>query len=556
MNQIIRKNGLLYSADMHTVLGVDIETGLFKGRIPFGAHYIDDEVFTECPYEEIDLTDSIVGIGVALFKDSPNLKKVKLSEKINELPPYLFAGCTALEKVRMPNVVYSFPEGLFQGCVSLTEIPFRAGIRELSPLVFEGCTGLRSLVIPSTVKSIQRRAVADCKNLMSVVLPEELEELDDSAFEGCENIHNIRISENNRLFYVNEIDGCLYERTADGDKLKLAVSGVVNEGVGLFKDNVDDEAEPFFTNEEIDEDDDLFSAEIEPGDESDQIYSDDEDAVAGTDAVAEPEEPVVDADDAEITADAEAGTTAATEEPAATETTRVATEVAADTVAAAEVEANVNAAVTEPVSATVDTTTAAEDFVVSAATDSSAQQDDVSKDTAALVSALFASQEPQEEEVETAVVFKHTDSKTKILLNSVEMSKVLEFNTEVSGEEYELFVIAELSDISGIGERTFTKKLVGVAERFAQIKGFDKVTLLYGLPFENDEFAEFFRHYMSSKSVVFACEAPSPSMLSDYGKQVCEYSRISLSKEDLLEQKNRLANKNKDLIKLVIQDKK
>lgn len=522
MNQIIRKNGLLYSADMHTVLGVDIETGLFKGRIPFGAHYIDDEVFTECPYEEIDLTDSIVGIGVALFKDSPNLKKVKLSEKINELPPYLFAGCTALEKVRMPNVVYSFPEGLFQGCVSLTEIPFRAGIRELSPLVFEGCTGLRSLVIPLTVKSIQRRAVADCKNLMSVVLPEELEELDDSAFEGCENIHNIRISENNRLFYVNEIDGCLYERTADGDKLKLAVSGVVNEGVGLFKDNVDDEAEPFFTNEEIDEDDDLFSAEIEPGDESDQIYSDEEEVVGGD----------------------------------ATETTRAATEVAAETVAAAEVEANVNAAVTESVSATVDTTTAAEDFIVSAATDSSTQQDDVSKDTAALVSALFASQEPQEEEVETAVVFKHTDSKTKILLNSIEMSKVLEFNTEVSGEEYELFVIAELSDISGIGERTFTKKLVGVAERFAQIKGFDKVTLLYGLPFENDEFAEFFRHYMSSKSVVFACEAPSPSMLSDYGKQVCEYSRISLSKEDLLEQKNRLANKNKDLIKLVIQDKK
>ena len=142
MEQIVRKNGLLYTPDLHTVLGVDIETDEFKGRIPFGAHYVDEEVFTECPYEKIDLPDSVLGIGVALFKDSPNLKSVRLPEKVTELPPYLFSGCTSLVKVKMPNVVYSFPEGLFQNCSSLPEIPFRAGIRELPQFVFQGCSSL------------------------------------------------------------------------------------------------------------------------------------------------------------------------------------------------------------------------------------------------------------------------------------------------------------------------------------------------------------------------------------------------------------------------------
>ena len=78
MEQIVRKNGLLYTPDLHTVLGVDTQSGEFNGRIPFGAHYVDEEVFTECPYEKMDIPDSVMGIGVALFKDSKNLKTVKL----------------------------------------------------------------------------------------------------------------------------------------------------------------------------------------------------------------------------------------------------------------------------------------------------------------------------------------------------------------------------------------------------------------------------------------------------------------------------------------------
>ena len=122
---------------------------------------------------------------------------------------------------RSPTVLNSFPEGLFYGCSAMLEIPFRAGIKELPESVFEGCSSIKSLVIPETVTKISSRAAAGCTDLVTVVLPASLYELADDAFEGCTSIRNIRISEDNKLFYVSEDDGCLYERTANGIDMRL-----------------------------------------------------------------------------------------------------------------------------------------------------------------------------------------------------------------------------------------------------------------------------------------------------------------------------------------------
>ena len=462
MEQIVRKNGLLYTPDLHTVLGVDVESGAFTGRIPFGAHYIDEEVFTECPYEEMNLPDSVMGIGVALFKDSKNLKTVKLPEKLTELPPYLFSGCTMLEKVKMPNVVYSFPEGLFQNCSSLKEIPFRAGIRELSNYIFEGCSSLVSLVVPSTVERIGVRAAAGCTKLATVVFPQSLRELDETAFEDCPNIRNIRISEDNTQFYVSEEDGCLYERTPEGDKLRLSVAGTEKPVVNMLKENVDDETEPFFTDEDFYEDDDDFSAEV-----------------AVEDEIAEGEEP----DEAEENLHTQA--------------------------------------------------TVSEDELANLFGDKSSNNS-----------------ESSEEENDVAVTVKITDSKTQAILDSVEVSRVIECEPEgAPPADSDLFVIAEIMD-----NGDFTKKLETVARRFAQIQDFKRIFMLYGLPVDNDEFMEFFKLYVSNRNVVFACEASSKSGLSDYGKKICEYSRIDLSHESLVEQRQIVSEKNETLIKLILQD--
>jgi len=75
------------------------------------------------------------------------------------------------------------------------------------------------------------------------------------------------------------------------------------------------------------------------------------------------------------------------------------------------------------------------------------------------------------------------------------------------------------------------------------------------LPVDNEEFMRFYHIQMSQKNVILACEAPSPSALSGYAKTICQESRISLEREELMEQRTRINTKNNSLIKLVIQDK-
>ena len=134
----IRKKGLLFSQDMLNVIGVDDTSGEFTGKIPYGPKYVDDDVFSECPYEQLIFPDSVEKLGNHVLENSLALEYVKLPSSLTELPEYLFSGCRALSSVSIPLVVTDFPEGLFQNCESLKEIPFRTGLTVLHKNVFRG----------------------------------------------------------------------------------------------------------------------------------------------------------------------------------------------------------------------------------------------------------------------------------------------------------------------------------------------------------------------------------------------------------------------------------
>ena len=72
MNDFIKKNGLIYSDDLKTLVGIDFENNTFMGRVPFGVHYIEDEVFAGCNYQSVSLPDSVERIGNSLFENSKN----------------------------------------------------------------------------------------------------------------------------------------------------------------------------------------------------------------------------------------------------------------------------------------------------------------------------------------------------------------------------------------------------------------------------------------------------------------------------------------------------
>ncbi len=491
----IKKNGLLYSEDLHTVIGVDDTSTSFSGRVPFGAHKIDDEVFSDCPYESISLPDSVTELGNCLFENSKSLEKVKLPSGLTSLPPYLFSGCSALNKVTMPNSVESFPEGLFKGCESLPEIPFRAGITDLPESVFEGCSSVKSLVIPPTVKRIESKACANCSSLESVVFPSGLEFIADDAFEGCTSLHNIRLDGESGLFYIND-DGSLYFADDAGDRVIVKCYGVNNQGVSFFKDSVDDE--PVTPDEdEVFEEDDTFSAEIGANADEAENFGGNVDSMLA-DIMGDEKERTASVGDVGIT----------------------------------EKE-------TEILSQTMTLMSDSNQGILD------------SKVPDYQLEELCAKNEADELATHNADNPEVLDNKAQILSDSAEKSTII--NCSPSGEvpeESDLFVVAEK-----LVDGEFSPKLTACCKTIARIRDFKKIILLYGLPVDNDEFVQFFQHFISKKNIILACEAESPSKLSDYGKKICELARINLTKEELTEQRHSASTKTNTLVKFVIRDK-
>ena len=519
MGSYIKKNGLLYSEDLHTVIGVDDTVPDFTGRVPFGAHKIDDEVFSDCPYESISLPDSITELGNSLFANSKALEKVKLPSGVTQLPAYLFAGCSALTKVTMPNTVTGFSEALFKDCQSLPEIPFRAGITVLPESVFEGCSSLKSLVLPPTVRRIESRAAAGCTSLESLVLPSCIEYVAPDAFEGCSSLHNIRVEGEGGLFYVGEKDGFLYEAADEGDRVVLRTTGVKNASVGFFKENADEVSAGFSEVDDEDyEEDDTFSAEIGASDEEAGFIKDEEPVAAPEQSEAVHEDSAVDSMLADIMGE-EKERSAVSEDVAVSEKE---TEVLSHTMSVM-----------------------AESSI---ANDVAISTDELEK--------LFAKNEESELATHNADNPDVLDSKAQILTDSVGLSQIIECQpTGELPDDTELFVIAEKIVKDESGKDNFSAKLLSCVKYFAKIQDYKRIIMLYGLPLENDEFAEFFKHFISKKNVILACEAESPATLSDFGKTICDYARISLNKEELAQQRRSALEKTKTLVKLVIRDK-
>ena len=532
MGSYIKKNGLLYSEDLHTVLGVDDTSTDFTGRVPFGAHRIDDDVFSDSPYESISLPDSVKELGNCLFENSKALEKIKLPSGLTELPPYLFSGCSALTKVNMPNAVSAFPEGLFKNCESLPEIPFRAGITVLPESVFEGCTSIKSLVIPPTVKRIESRAVAGCTSLESVVFPSCLEYIAPDAFEGCTALHNLRVDGEGGLFYIGEDDGYLYEAADEGDRVVLKASGAKGASVSFFKDNADDiSAGLSESDEEEIEEDDTFSAEIGASDEEAEFMQ-----------VKEPEketqpEPVFDEK-----VDEEKGELKIMEDSAVDS---MLADIMGDEKerSAISEEVCVSAEETQVLSETMEVMSDSSQSNSPAITDAELEK-------------LFAKNEESELATHNPDNPDVLDSKAQILTDSVDLSQIIE--CEPSGDlpdDPELYVIAEKLAKDESGKDNFSKKLVACCKTFARVQDYKRVILLYGLPLDNEEFALFFKHFIAKKNVILACEADCPSTLSAFGKSICDYARISLKKEELAQQRQSAIVKTKTLVKLVIRDK-
>ena len=399
------------------------------------------------------------------------------------------------------------------------EIPFRNGINELPEYVFADCASLKSLIIPSTVEKIEDNAVKNCVSLESVVFPSSIKYIASTAFDGCTALHNIRIEGESSLFYINEEDGSLYEKGSD--KLIVKSYKVSKSTVSYFEENVDDI--PIDENDEEEDltDDSIFSAEIGASEEETEIMEiengNNAKEIMQGDKMSEQSD--IDSMLADIMGEEKERTTVS------------------EDVGVSDKESEV---LSETISVMED----------------AAPQNNVAV-TQSELERLFSKNEEQEKaaQVSTEDNSDGLDSKTKILLDSVQLSKVLNFEPKNDDRtDGDLFVIAEKIVKDENGNDSFSSHLEACCNKMANIHDFRRVFMLYGLPIDNDEFMLFYRHFIGKRNLILACEAERPSLLSSYCKVVCENSRISLDKNELAEQRKYASVKTETLVKLVIRD--
>lgn len=533
----IKKNGLLYSSDLHTIYGVDTSSTLFTGRVPYGVHYIQDEAFADTNYISISLPDSVKQLGSGLFGNCTSLQKVKLPSELTELSPYLFAGCSSLKSVTFPTQIKTFAEGMFFNCSSLEEVPFRIGIETLPDYVFAECKSLTSIVFPESVNYIGAKAFSNCKNLTSIVLPSNIQTIKPDAFEGCENLHNIRISGDNKIFYLSE-DGSLYERTAEGDKLVIKVYPVSHQIVNFYEENLNDD--DIISDEEDLEDDDFFSAEIGQGDEELLFGNISENIVTS-----ELKEIEVSKNEPEPIQNEIMETTREENMTNSNEMDSIFEDIMNDERKRTESVTDIGISDKESMVLTE---------MMDVMKDAPASANDNAKVSNEELERLTEATEKEATENTEKIDYTKLDSKQTILVNSVKFSKVYYFESDEEIENPDLYVIAETTTNHSDGREDFSSKLTACCKKIAEIQGFKRVIMLAGLPFDNEEFMHFYYPFINKKNVILACDANSPATLSDYCKKVCEQSRINLEKEVLTEQRKRVNIKNDTLIKLVIKD--
>lgn len=106
--------------------------------IPDNINIVGVAAFMESWISSIQLSDSIVEISDAAFRDCPYLTYIDLPDTLTKLGARVFAD-SELREISIPTSVVSIGEGCFEGCRKLTDIYFTGTINQWKKIRKEDC---------------------------------------------------------------------------------------------------------------------------------------------------------------------------------------------------------------------------------------------------------------------------------------------------------------------------------------------------------------------------------------------------------------------------------
>ncbi len=164
--------------------------------------------------------------------DTPQIKKVVITEGVTTIGNGAFSACTSLSSVTIPNGVTTIGNWAFNGCSNLTSVSIPGSVISIGDGAF-AVSSLSSVTIPNSVTTIGNSAFCACKSLKSVTIGSGVTTIGDWAFGG-----------NNSLSSVTFVPGAADNRVAIGDGA-FDSTATLAYGAGstrLFKGNTEIEA--------------------------------------------------------------------------------------------------------------------------------------------------------------------------------------------------------------------------------------------------------------------------------------------------------------------------
>ncbi len=171
-------------------------------ELPYGTTEIGSQAFQRSALESIVLPDTVTKVGTTALAYMPNLKYVKLSAAMTEIPDRCFIEDTALEEITLPASIRKCGMtnnlNAYDGCTSLKNIFVEEGSRYFKSVdgVLYDANGAtlryypegkddEKFTVPEGTIRIGARAFFGNEKLKAVVLPSTLVRIGTHAFASC-----------------------------------------------------------------------------------------------------------------------------------------------------------------------------------------------------------------------------------------------------------------------------------------------------------------------------------------------------------------------------------
>lgn len=134
--------------------------------------------------KKVVISEGVENIGNYAFDQQSKLTEVSISNSVSKIGERAFRSCSELKQIDIPNSVKVIEFQAF--CAAgLTSIKIPNSITEILEYTFTRCHNLTDVTLPNSIVSIYESAFSDCLSLVDITIPESVTYIGSAAFSGC-----------------------------------------------------------------------------------------------------------------------------------------------------------------------------------------------------------------------------------------------------------------------------------------------------------------------------------------------------------------------------------